>query len=93
MFCICLFGTLIYSRASPLETFALSRTVKGFLMGIAIAISAFVIIRSPFGRLQFPYHPSRAQKPCYSAKDRADVFTTGHRCPVVDNDRLIFTCW
>jgi aquaporin Z len=50
MFCICLFGTLIYSRASPLEPFALSRTVKGFLMGIAIAISTFVIIRSPFGR-------------------------------------------
>jgi aquaporin Z len=50
MFCICLFGTLIYSGASPLEPFALSRTVKGFLMGIAIAISTFVIIRSPFGR-------------------------------------------
>ena len=27
MFCICLFGALIYSRASPLHLFALSRTV------------------------------------------------------------------
>jgi aquaporin Z len=50
MFCICLFGTLIYSGESPLDPFALSRTVKGFLMGVAIAISTFVIIRSPLGR-------------------------------------------
>jgi aquaporin Z len=50
MLCICLFGTLIYSRASPLEPFAVSRSVKGFLMGMAIALSTFVIIRSPFGR-------------------------------------------
>jgi aquaporin Z len=50
MFCICLFGALIYSSASPLHLFALSRTVKGFLMGIAIALSTFAIIRSPFGR-------------------------------------------
>jgi aquaporin Z len=50
MFCICLFGALIYNRASPLHLFALSRTVKGFLMGVAIATSTFAIIRSPFGR-------------------------------------------
>jgi aquaporin Z len=50
MFCICLFGALIYGRASPLEPLALSSTVKSFLMGIAIAISTFLIIRSPFGR-------------------------------------------
>ena len=50
MFCICLFGALIYSGASPLRPLALSRTVKSFLMGIAIAITTFLIIRSPFGR-------------------------------------------
>jgi glycerol uptake facilitator-like aquaporin len=50
MFCICLFGALIYSGASPLRPLALSRTVESFLMGIAIAITTFLIIRSPFGR-------------------------------------------
>jgi len=50
MFCICLFGTLLYSSASPLEPLALSRIDKGFLMGIAVAITTFLIIRSPFGR-------------------------------------------
>jgi aquaporin Z len=50
MFCICLFGALIYSSASPLHRFAFSRTAEGFLMGIAIALSSFAIIRSPFGR-------------------------------------------
>jgi aquaporin Z len=50
MFCICFFGTLIYSNASPLKPLALSRTVQAFLMGIAIATTTFLIIRSPFGR-------------------------------------------
>jgi aquaporin Z len=50
MFCICLFGTLIYSSASPLMQLALSRTVRAFIMGIAIATTSFLIIRSPFGR-------------------------------------------
>jgi aquaporin Z len=50
MFSICLFGTLLYSRVSPLEPLALSRTPKGFLMGIAVASTTFLIIRSPFGR-------------------------------------------
>jgi aquaporin Z len=50
MFSICLFGTLLYSRVSPLEPLGLSRTHKGFLMGIAVASTTFLIIRSPFGR-------------------------------------------
>jgi aquaporin Z len=50
MFCICLFGTLIYSSASPIKSLGLSFTGKSFLMGIAVAISTFLIIRSPFGR-------------------------------------------
>jgi len=50
MFCICLFGTLLYSSASPLEPLGFSRIDKGFLMGIAVAITTFLIIRSPFGR-------------------------------------------
>ena len=50
MFSICLFGTLLYSSASPLAPLGLSRIDKGFLMGIAVAITTFLIIRSPFGR-------------------------------------------
>jgi aquaporin Z len=50
MVSICLFGTLIYSRASPLTPLALSGTAKAFLMGIAIAITTALIIRSRFGR-------------------------------------------
>ena len=50
MFSICLFGTLLYSRVSPLEPLGLSRTYKGFLMGIAVAGTTFLIIRAPFGR-------------------------------------------
>ena len=45
MFCICLFGTLLYSSASPLEPLGFSRIDKGFLMGIAVAITTFLIIR------------------------------------------------
>jgi len=50
MFSICLFGTLLYSSASPLKPLGLSRVDKGFLMGIAVASTTFLIIRSPFGR-------------------------------------------
>jgi aquaporin Z len=50
MFFICLFGTLLYSSTSPLEPLGLSRIDKGCLMGIAVASTTFLIIRSPFGR-------------------------------------------
>jgi aquaporin Z len=50
MFSICIFGTLIYSSASPLRSVPLSGTTKGFLMGIATAITTILIIRSHFGR-------------------------------------------
>jgi aquaporin Z len=50
MLCICLSGTLIYSRASPIAILGLASMGKAFLMGIAVAISTFLIIRSPFGR-------------------------------------------
>jgi aquaporin Z len=50
MFCICLFGTLLYSSASSLMPLGLSRIGKATFMGIALAITTFLIIRSPFGR-------------------------------------------
>jgi aquaporin Z len=50
MFCICLFGTLLYSNASPINRFGLSATGKASLMGVAIAVATCWIIRSPFGR-------------------------------------------
>jgi aquaporin Z len=46
--CIC--GTLIYSNESPLNSLALSPLFKSSLMGIAMAITAFLVIQSPFGR-------------------------------------------
>jgi aquaporin Z len=46
--CIC--GTLLYSRDSPLKGADLSRTLRSILMGAAVAITTFLIIRSPFGR-------------------------------------------
>jgi aquaporin Z len=46
--CIC--GTLIYGDKSPLTSLGVSQTVKSMLMGTAIAITTFLIIRSPFGR-------------------------------------------
>jgi aquaporin Z len=46
--CIC--GTLIYSKHSPLNSFALSPVSKSTLMGIAMSATAFLVIQSPFGR-------------------------------------------
>jgi len=37
MFCICLFGTTLYSKASPVNHLELSSTEKALLMGIAVA--------------------------------------------------------
>jgi len=48
MFCICFFGTMVYSKASPLSVF--SESSKSFLMGGGVAGVTFLIIRSPFGR-------------------------------------------
>jgi aquaporin Z len=50
MFCICLFGTALYANASPLSDLQLTSTEKAFLMGVAVATTTFLIIRSPFGR-------------------------------------------
>jgi aquaporin Z len=46
----CISGALIYSRDSPLRSMNLSHTSRSMLMGTAIAITTFLIIRSPFGR-------------------------------------------
>jgi aquaporin Z len=50
MFCICLFGTLLYSNASPMARFALSRPENAAAMGMCVASTTLLIIRSPFGR-------------------------------------------
>jgi aquaporin Z len=50
MLSTCIFGTLLYSNGSPLNHLALSRGVRPLLMGMAIAMATFLIIRSPFGR-------------------------------------------
>jgi aquaporin Z len=46
----CFFGVLLYSPQSPLNLIRLSRATKSFLMGTSIALTTFLIIRSPFGR-------------------------------------------
>ncbi len=46
--CIC--GALIYSRDSPLLAVTPSPVSRSILMGISIATTTFLIIRSPFGR-------------------------------------------
>lgn len=50
MLSICIFGTLLYSSDSPLSYFLTSPEVRSALMGIALAATTFLIIRSPFGR-------------------------------------------
>ncbi len=50
MLSTCSFGTLIYSNDSPLRNIDLSLSLRMLLMGAAIAITTFLIIRSPFGR-------------------------------------------
>jgi aquaporin Z len=46
----CIVGTLLYSTDSPLNYLELSRGFRSVLMGTAIAVTTFLIIRSPFGR-------------------------------------------
>jgi aquaporin Z len=50
MLCICLFGAVLYSNASPLIRFALSRSEDAAIMGACVAATTWAIIRSPFGR-------------------------------------------
>ena len=50
MFCICLFGTILYSNASPMARFALSRPENAAIMGMGVAGTTLLIVRSPFGR-------------------------------------------
>jgi aquaporin Z len=46
--CVC--GTLVYSDESPFKPLGLSAVSKSAVMGIAIAVTTFMIIRSTFGR-------------------------------------------
>ena len=50
MFGTCICGFLIYSNQSPLSSFALSPLLESSLMGMAMATTTFLVIRSPFGR-------------------------------------------
>src|SRR6185437_3666385 len=50
MLSTCCFGTLLYSVDSPLSHLDLSRPLRSIAMGLAIATTTFLIIRSPFGR-------------------------------------------
>ena len=46
----CVWGTLFYSRESPLKGLDIPGALDSVLMGIAIALTIFLIIGSPFGR-------------------------------------------
>jgi aquaporin Z len=50
MFCICLLGTILYSNASPMTRFALSRPQNAAIMGLGVAGTTLLLVRSPFGR-------------------------------------------
>lgn len=50
MFSICFFATSLYSSTSPLAATALPSFARPFLMGAGVALTTFLIIRSPFGR-------------------------------------------
>jgi len=50
MLATCLVGTLIYNDESFFKSLALSAVSKSTMMGIAIALTTFMIIRSPLGR-------------------------------------------
>jgi len=50
MLSTCIFGTLTYGDESPFKLLALSAVSKSILMGTAVAMTTFMIIRSPFGR-------------------------------------------
>ena len=50
MLCTCIWGTLTYSDESPLRLLGLSAVSKSIVMGTAVAVTTFIVIRSPFGR-------------------------------------------
>jgi aquaporin Z len=50
MLSTCVWGTLTYSDESPFKFLDLSAVSKSVLMGTAVAVTTFLIIRSPFGR-------------------------------------------
>jgi len=50
MLSICVAGTLIYSRNSPVERLPLSTPERAALMGVMVATATYLLIRSPFGR-------------------------------------------
>jgi aquaporin Z len=50
MLCTCIWGTLTYSDESPLRSLGPSAVSNSTLMGKAVAVTTFIIIRSPFGR-------------------------------------------
>src|SRR5262245_37406744 len=50
MLSTCISGTWIYADESPLKPLGLAPASEMVLMGTAIAITTFLIIRSPFGR-------------------------------------------
>ena len=50
MLSTCVWGTLVYSDESPFKSLGLSTVSKSAMMGIAVAMTTFMIIRSPFGR-------------------------------------------
>ncbi|HTY54441.1 MAG TPA: aquaporin [Candidatus Binataceae bacterium] len=46
----CFFGTLVYSSDSPLNYLQIPPAAKPSLMGLGVAMTTFLIIKSPFGR-------------------------------------------
>jgi aquaporin Z len=46
----CIWGTLTYSDESPLRSLGLSAVSNSTMMGTAVAVTTFIIIRSPLGR-------------------------------------------
>jgi aquaporin Z len=50
MFCICLTGALLYGVESPLRNLPLSLPAKAAVMGVIVATTTFLLIRSSFGR-------------------------------------------
>lgn len=50
MLSIGIFGTFLYSDASPLSRFDWPPYTEAFCMGAAVALATYLVIRSPFGR-------------------------------------------
>jgi len=50
MLSTCIWGTLVYGDESPFKSLGISAVSRPTVMGIAIAVTTFMIIRSPLGR-------------------------------------------